>query len=170
MTATTDKKQQVEILEEKTLQLRKIIELIKQHTYEKKIEKNTVPGALISSKEKQMIKEKPIQRMEKFGTKPTNKTFEKRPCRFCNAPNWSPIHKCPAIGANCNKFRKKGHFAKACRQRTCNNRTVKRLIEDETQQPNESISDSEERIHHIKEEQLKKKNKHHTATIKMNGV
>ena len=109
--------------------------------------------------------------MERFGTKPKNKQFGKRLCRFCNAPNWSPIHKCPALEANCNKCGKKGHFAKACRQRTYKNRTVKRLTEDETQQPNESTSESEESIHHIKEiKAIEEKNKHYTATIKINGV
>ena len=140
MTAITDKKLRYEIMKEKTLELKKIIELIKQNTYEKKNKKNTILEALISSKEKQMIKEEPIQRMERFGTKPKNKQSRNRLCRFCNAPNWSPIHKFPALEANCNNCGKKGHFAKACRQRTYNNRTVKRLPEDETQQPNESIT------------------------------
>ena len=146
-------------------------ELIKQNTYEKKNEKNTIPEALISSKEKQIIKEEPIQRMERFGTKSKNKQFGNRPCRFFSAPKWSPIHKCPALEANCNKCGKKGHFAKACRQRTYNNRTVKRLTEDEDQQPNESTSESEESIHHIKEiKTIEEKNKHYTASIKINGV
>ena len=171
MTAITVTKLQDKIMKEKTLELKKVIELIKQNTYEKKNKKNTIPEALISSKEKQIIKEEPIQRMESFGTKPRNRTFGNRPCRFCNAPNWSPIHKCPAIEANCNKCGKKGHFAKACRQRTYNNRTVKRLTEDKTQQPNESTSESEESIHHIKEvRKIEEKNKHYTATIKINGV
>ena len=151
MTAITDKKLRDKIMKRKTLELKRIIELIKQNTYEKKNKKNTIPEALISSKEKQIIKEEPIQRMERFGTKPKNKQFGNRPCRFCSAPNWSPIHKCPASEANCNKCGKKGHFAKACRQRTYNNRTVKRLTEDEDQPPNESTSESEESIHHIKE-------------------
>ena len=109
--------------------------------------------------------------MERFGTKPKNKQFGNRPCRFRSAPNWSPIHKCPALEANCNECGKKGHFAKACRQRTYNNRTVKRLTENEDQQPNESTSASEESIHHIKEiKAIEEKNKHYTATIKLNGV
>ena len=78
-----------QIMKEKTLELKKIIELIKQNTYEKKNKKNTIPEALISSKENQRIKEEPIQRMERFGTKPKNKQFGNRPCRFCSAPNWS---------------------------------------------------------------------------------
>ena len=109
--------------------------------------------------------------MERFGTKPKNKQFGNRPCRFCNAPNWSPIHKCPALATNCNKCGKKGHFAKACRQRTYNDRTVKILTEDDTQQPNESTSESEESIHHIKEVRtIEEKNKHYTATNRKNGV
>ena len=47
---------------------------------------------------------------------------------------------------------------------------MKRLTEDEDQQPNESTSESEERIHHIKEiKTIEEKNKHYTATIKING-
>ena len=56
--------------------MKKTIELIKQNTYEKKNKKNTIPEALISTKEKHKIKEKPIQRMERYGPKPKNKNFE----------------------------------------------------------------------------------------------
>ena len=110
MTAITDKKLRDKIMKEKTLELKKIIELIKQNTYEKKNKKNTIPEALISTKEKHMIKEEPIQRMERFGTRPKNKNYGNRTCRFCNAPNWTPMHKCPALEANCNKCGKKGHY------------------------------------------------------------
>ena len=48
---------------------------------------------------------------------------------------------------------------------------MKRITEDETQQPNESTSESGESIHHIKEiKAIEEKNKHYTATIKINGV
>ena len=63
MTAITDKKLRDKIMKEKTLELKKVIELIKQSTYEKKNKKNTIPEALISTKEKQIIKEEPKQRM-----------------------------------------------------------------------------------------------------------
>ena len=79
MTATTDKKLRYKIVKEKTLELKKIIELIKQNTYEKKI-KNTKPEVLVSSKETQAIKEKPIQRMVGLGTRLKNKVFNSRPC------------------------------------------------------------------------------------------
>ena len=132
---------------------------------------NTIPEALISTKEKHMIKEKPIQRMERFGTRPKNKNYGNRTCRFCNAPNWTPIHKCPALEANCNKCGKKGHYAKACRQKFNNNRTVKRLTEEEMNEPDESTSESDESIHHIKEiKKINEMNKHFTAVIRVNGV
>ena len=48
---------------------------------------------------------------------------------------------------------------------------MKRLTEDETQQPNESTSESEQSIHHIKEVRtVEEKNKHYTATTRINGV
>ena len=79
MTAITDKKLRDKIIKEKTLDLKKKNTLIKQNTYEKKNKKNTIPEALISSKGKQLIKEEPIQRKKRFGTKPKNKQFQNRP-------------------------------------------------------------------------------------------
>ena len=169
MTAITDKKLPDKIMKEKTLEMKKIIDLITQNTYEKKNKKNTIPEALISTKEKHIIKEEPIQRMERLGTRPKNKNFGNRPCRFCSAPKWTPLHKCPATDANCNKCGEKGHYAKACRQKF-NNRTVKRLTEDEMNEPNESSYESEESIYHIKEiKKIEETNKHYTANVKING-
>ena len=118
MTAITDKKLRDKLMKEKTLEMKKTVEMIKQNTYEKKNKKNTIPEALITTKEKQMIKEEPIQRVEKFGTRPKTRITGNRPCRFCNAPNWNPTHKCPALESNCNNCGKKGHYARACKQRT----------------------------------------------------
>ena len=118
MTAITDKKLRDKLTKEKTLKMKKTIEKIKQNTYEKKNKKNTKPEALITAKEKQMIKEEPIQRMEKYGTRPKTRITGSRPCRFCNAPNWSPKYKCPAQDSNCNNCGKKGHYARVCKQRT----------------------------------------------------
>ena len=61
MTATTDKKLRDKILKEKTLEMKKIIELIKQNTYQNKNKKNTIPESLISTKEKHIIIEEPIK-------------------------------------------------------------------------------------------------------------
>ena len=153
-------------MKEKTLEMKKIIEFIKLNTYEKKNKKNTIPEALISTKEKHIIKEEPIQRMERFGKKPKNKNFGNRPCRYCNAPNWTTLHKCPAAEVNCNKCGKKGHYAKACRQKFNSSRTVKRLTEDQTNE-----CESEEDIQHIKKiKKIEETNKHYTVTVKINGI
>ena len=126
---------------------------------------------MISSKEKQIIKEEPILRMERFGTRPKNENFGNRTCRFCTAPNWTPMHKCPALDANCNKCGKKGHYAKACRQKTNNNRTDRRLTEDEPNESDISSSESEKSIHHIKEiKKIDETNKHFTTMFTINGV
>ena len=48
---------------------------------------------------------------------------------------------------------------------------MERLTEDKNLQPNESTSESEENIHHIKEiGAIEEKTKHYLATIKTNGV
>ena len=130
LTAITDKKLRDKLMKEKTIEMKKTIEMIKQSIYEKN-KKNTIPEALITTKEKQIIEEEPIQRMEKFGTRPKTRITGNRPCRFCNALNWSPIHKCPAQESKCNNCGKKGHYARACKQRTNNNRTVRKLTEEE---------------------------------------
>ena len=131
--------------------MKKIIEMIKQNTYEKKNKKNTIPEALIALKEKQIIKKEPKQRMDKFGTRPKTRITRNRPCRFCNAPNWNPIHMCPAQESNCHNCGKKGHYARACKQRTKNNRTVRKLTEEEATESNESMSESDESKYHIEE-------------------
>ena len=75
--------------------------------------------------------------------------------------------KCPATQTNCNKCGKKGHYAKVCRQKYTNNRTVKQLTEEEIEEQNETPSESDESIHHIKEiKKIEEKNKHYTATVK----
>ena len=149
MTAITDKKLRDKVMKEKTLELKKTLKMIKQNTYEKENQKNTRREAIITTKEKQIIKEKPIQRMEKLGTRLKTRTAGNRPCRFCNAPNWSPIHKCSALESNCNNCGKKGHYARACKQRIKNNRTVRKLTEEEETEPIESMSESDESIYHI---------------------
>ena len=95
--------------------------------------------------------------MERYGVKPKNKNFGNRPYIYCSAPNWTPLHKPPATEVNCNKCGKKGHHAEACRQKFNSSRTVKRLTEDEINEPNESSCESEEDIQQIKE--IKKENR-----------
>ena len=64
MTAITDKKLRDKLVKEKTLEMKKTIEMIKPNTYEMKNKKNTIPEALITTKEKQIFKEEPMQKME----------------------------------------------------------------------------------------------------------
>ena len=90
----------------KTLEMKKTIELIKQNTYEKKNKKNT-NKSLITTKEKQLIKEEPIQGMDKFGERPETKVTGTRPCSFCSNPNCSSLHKSPALESTCNNCGKK---------------------------------------------------------------
>ena len=69
------------------------------------------------------------------------------------------------------QVRKKGHYAKVCRQKYTNNRTVKQLTEEEIEEQNETSSESDESIHHIKEiKKIEEKNKHYSATVKINGI
>ena len=77
MTAITDKIVRDKKVEEKTRELKKLFELLKQNTYEKKNKKNTILEALTSTKDKQEIKEEPIQGMERVGTRP--KKINNRP-------------------------------------------------------------------------------------------
>ena len=109
--------------------------------------------------------------MERFGLKTKNKIYGNPPCRYCNAPNGTPLHKCPAIEVDCNKCGKKDTTQKHAGQKFNNNRTVERLTEEETTERNESSDESNESIRHIKEiKKIEEKNKHYTAPIKINGV
>ena len=81
------------------------------------------------------------------------------------------MHKCPALDANGNKCGKKELYAKACRQTTNNNRTGKRLTEDEPNESDGPSSESEESIQHKKEiKKIDETNKHFTSMLKINGI
>ena len=52
-----------------------------------------------------------------------------------------------------------------------NNRTVKRLTENEPNESDEPSSESEDSIHHIKEiKKIDETNKHFTTALKINGI
>ena len=160
MTAITDKKLRDKMMKEKTLEMKEAIELIRHNTYEKKNKENTIPEALITTKEKQLIKEEPIQRIEKFGNRTKSKMTGTRQCSFATAR--IGVHKCPALESNCNNCGKKGHHARAWRQKQINNRTVKKLTEVTANETNESLSESDESIYHIEEKRTSKKNRNIT--------
>ena len=169
MTAITDKKLRDKIMKEKTLELKKIIEQTEHVREEILKEHNT--GSFDINRRETNNKGRTDPENGKIRRKTENRNFGNRTCRFCNAPNWTPKHKCPALDANCNKCGKKGHYAKVCRQKRNNNRTVKRLTENEPNESDEPSSESEDSIHHIKE--IKKRdetNKHFTTTLKINGI
>ena len=52
MTAITYKKLRDKLMQEKTAEMKKTIEMINQITYEKKNNKNTIPEAFLSNQEK----------------------------------------------------------------------------------------------------------------------
>ena len=169
MTAITDRKLRDKLMKEKKPEMKKTIEMIKQNTYEKKNDKNTIPEALISSREKE-IKEEPIQRMDKFNFRPRKKFDNNRPCRFCNAPNWNPTNKCPALDQTCNYCRKKGHFARTCRQRE-NYKNKLRNVTDTENAIGEESDESESSIYRIERvNRIIDRNKYLTTTVKINGT
>ena len=134
-------------MKEKESEMQKTIEMNKQNTYEKKNNKNTIPEAVRSNREKE-IKEEPTQRMDKFNSRPRKKFNNNRPCRFCNAPNRSPTHKCPALD-----------------QRMLRNVT-------ETENPiGEENDKSESSIHRIERvNRIIDRSKYLTTTVKINGT
>ena len=81
-----------------------------------------------------------------------HQTDMKQNMQSLGAPNWTPLHKCPALETYCTKCGKKDTTQK-CEDRNTltTNRSVKRLIEDETDDRNETSSESDVSIHHIKE-------------------
>ena len=168
-TAITDKKLRDKLMKEKKPEMKKTIEMIKQNTYEKKNNKNTIPEALISNREKE-IKEKPIQRMDKVNSRPRKAFNNNRPCRFCNAPNWNTTHKCPALDQTCNNCGKKGHFARSCRQRENYKNKLRNVTETENSTGEES-DESETSIHRIERvNRIIDRNKYLTTIVKINGT
>ena len=158
MTAITDKKLRDQIKERKDT----IIEELKKTEYvreEEQKEHNTRSSDIVK-------RETSYQRRTdtKNGTirnKAKNKNSNCRQCRYCCVSKWSPPHECYASEVNCNKCGKKRHYAKACRQKFNNRRTVKKITEEETTELTESSHESNESIHHINEiKKIEETNKH----------
>ena len=157
-------------MKEKKLEFKKTIEMIKQNMYERKNRKNTIPEALISNREKE-INVEPIKRMERSDTRLKNKFTNEKPCRFCNAPNWNPTHKCPALGKLCNNCGKKGQFARVCKQRENYKRKVRNVTEDKSEVIGGESDGSETSINRIEKiNRITDRNKYLTTTVKVNGI
>ena len=68
---------------------------------ERKKEYHTRGSNIQSGKRHQSIKEEPIHKITyagQYGTK-SKKRHKDQNCRYCDAPNWNPNHKCPACDA-----------------------------------------------------------------------
>ena len=170
MTAITDSKLRDKPMKEKKLDSKKTIDMIKQNTYQRKNRKNTIPEALITSREKE-IKEELIQKMERFGTRPKNRKTNAKPCKFCNAPNWNPTHKYPALDKLCNNCGKRRHFARECRQKEIYKRKVQIVTEEETTAIGGEAGESESSIYRIEKiNRITDRNKYLTAKVKTNGI
>ena len=107
--------------------------------------------------------------MDKFNSGPRKKFNNNRPCRFCNAPNWNPTHKCPALDQTCNNCRK-GHFARTCRQRENYKNKLRNVTDTENPIGVES-DESESSIYRIERvNRIIDRNKNLTTTVKINGT
>ena len=130
-TSITDEKLQDKLVKEKNITITQLNDFLHQDTYDKRHGKNLIPKNTTETQ----VKTEPIQKVQQTETK-------KRNCFYCSAPNWSREHICPARKSTCNKCKRKGHFASACKSRIQYiNRTNGEEIENETENyyPTQSI-------------------------------
>ena len=108
ITSITDRKLQDKQMKEKDLDVPKVVEQIQQNTYDRKNKKNTIREVLLSNRETD-FKEEPIHKIAytgQYGTRSKERHKDVN-CRYCDAPNWNPNHKCPAHVGICHKCEKK---------------------------------------------------------------
>ena len=108
--------------------------------------------------------------MDEFNTRRKKKLNNKKPCRFCNAPNWSPTHKCPALEQTCNNCGKTGHFARTYRQKNHKNK-LRNVTETENLTIGKESDESESSIYRIgRINRIVDRNKYLTTTVKINAT
>ena len=78
MTAITDTKLRDKLIEEKKLELKKTIEMIKQDTYERKNRKNIIPEALITNRERNRRRTNTKNRKESVRDRKTEQQTKNR--------------------------------------------------------------------------------------------
>ena len=106
ITSKTDERLRDKLIKEKSLTIPQLNEFLRQDTYDKRHGKNLIPKQITETH----IKTEPIQKVSRTETR-------NRKCFYCNAPNWTTEHICPARKSHCNKCKKKAHFAVACKSK-----------------------------------------------------
>ena len=148
------------MIQEKTLEMKKAFEFIKQNTYEKKILNNTIPEALITTKK--LIKrtdtkcKNSVPDQKRSLPEPDYADFAttRTEAHYVDVPHWNQIV----------TTAEKGTLRQGMPTKQNNNRTVKKLSEEVVDEANESFSELDETIHHIEEiKNIEEKQKHYTA-------
>ena len=128
--ATINDKKARDKLIKGSLNLQMVLETIEQDNYnckygeEKSYKKHRKLPSDSSSIEEQIAYSHPTRKRK---TMETGKKIANRNCHFCDKPNWSLEHICPARRAHCNNCKKMRHCAKMC-----NSKTVSRIQDEPT--------------------------------------
>ena len=104
------------------LKLQMVLETIEQDNYnrkygDKKTNKKHRKRLLETSSSKEQVAYTHPARKRKIA-ETGKKKMPNRNCHFCGKPNWSLEHVCSARQAQCNNYKKMGHFAKVCKSKT----------------------------------------------------
>ena len=95
ITTIVDRKLRDKLLEEKDIDVAKVVKQFQQNTYDRKNKRKTIPAAQISNSGKD-TKEEPLHKTtytRHYGTMSKERHNDQN-CRYCDAPNWNLIHKC----------------------------------------------------------------------------